>query len=57
VRLHRVTEGDRTFAEWWADFEVVGADRDTVIAQIGNNVFAAGFAAVGEKLAEKRRKK
>jgi uncharacterized membrane protein len=57
VRLHRVTEGDRTFAEWWADFEVVGADRDTVIAQIGNNVFAAGFAAVGEKLAEKRQKK
>jgi hypothetical protein len=25
-----------------------------VIAQIGNNVFAAGFAAVGKKLAGKR---
>ena len=24
VRLHRVTDGNRTFAEWWADFEVVG---------------------------------
>jgi uncharacterized membrane protein len=51
VRLHRITEGDRTFAEWWADFEVVGADRDTVIAQIANNVFAAGFKAVAAKLA------
>ena len=51
VRLHRVTTGNRTFAEWWADFEVVGADRDAVIAQIGNNVFAAGFQAVAAKLA------
>ena len=51
VRLHRITEGNRTFAEWWADFEVVGADRDALIAQIGNNVFAAGFRAVAAKLA------
>jgi hypothetical protein len=51
VRLHRVTDGDHTFGEWWADFEVVGADRDAVIAQIGNNVFAAGFNAVAAKLA------
>jgi hypothetical protein len=51
VRLHRVTHGDRTFAEWWADFEVVGADRDATVAQIGNNVFAAGFRAVAAKVA------
>jgi len=52
VRLHRVTEGNRTFAEWWADFEVVGADRDATIAEIGNNVFAVGFKAVASKLAK-----
>jgi uncharacterized membrane protein len=51
VRLYRVTRGDRTFAEWWADFEVVGADRDATVAQIGNNVFAAGFCAVAAKVA------
>ena len=51
VRLHKVTEGNRTFGEWWADFEVVGADRDAMITQIGNNVFAAGFRAVATKLA------
>jgi Polyketide cyclase / dehydrase and lipid transport len=50
VRLHRVTHGNRTFAEWWADFEVVGADREAMVAQIGNNVFAAGFRAVAAKL-------
>jgi len=49
--LHRITDGNRTFGEWWADFEVVGADRDAMIAQIGNNVFAAGFKAVAEKIA------
>ena len=54
VRLHRVTEGNRTFAEWWADFEVVGADRDAMIAQIGNNVFAVGFKGVAAKIAGKR---
>ena len=51
VRLHRVTQGDRTFAEWWADFEVVGADPNAMVAQIGNNVFAAGFRAVAAKVA------
>jgi len=51
VRLHRVTQGNRTFAEWWADFEVVAGDRDALIAMIGNNVFAAGFAGVAAKLA------
>jgi hypothetical protein len=51
VRLHRITEGNRTFGEWWADFEVVGADRNAMIAQIGNNVFAAGFKGVAAKLA------
>jgi hypothetical protein len=51
VRLHRVTDGNRTFAEWWADFEVVGVDRGAMITQIGNNVFAAGFRAVAAKLA------
>ena len=51
VRLRRVTVGNRTFAEWWADFEVVGADRGAMIAEIGNNVFAAGFRGVAAKLA------
>lgn len=55
VRLHRVTEGNRTFAEWWADFEVVNADRDAIIAQIGNDVFATGFKAVAAKLGAKAR--
>lgn len=55
VRLHRITEGNRTFCEWWADFEVVGVDRNAMIARIGNNVFAAGFKGVAAKLSATRR--
>jgi hypothetical protein len=50
VRLHRITQGNRTFAEWWADFEVVGADRGALIDRIGSSVFAVGFRAVESKL-------
>ena len=50
VRLHRVTEGNRTFCEWWADFEVVNADREAVMAGIANGVFAAGFKAVASRV-------
>jgi hypothetical protein len=55
VRLHRVTEGHRTFAEWWADFEVVGADRSAMVAHIGNNVFAVGLQSVAARLAKTAR--
>jgi hypothetical protein len=51
VRLSRVTAGSRTFAEWWADFEMTGdADRAHWIEQIGKNVFGAGFTGVAAKL-------
>lgn len=52
VRLSRVTEGDRTFAEWWADFEMVGdADRAHWVGHIGRNIFATAFATIATKLA------
>ena len=51
MRFTPVTMGGGTFAEWWADFEVVGVDRDAMVARIGNNVFAEGFRAVAAKLA------
>lgn len=51
VRLSRVTSGDRTYAEWWADFDMVGdADRAQWVHQVGQNVFGAGFRAVAAKL-------
>ena len=47
-------EGDGHRAEHRHHDSQTGADRDAVIAQIGNNVFAVGFKAVASKLAGKR---
>src|ERR1700687_5699767 len=41
VRLHRVTQGNRTFAEGGGGFEGRGAGRDTAGGQSGNTVFPA----------------
>ena len=45
-QLHRVTEGNRTFAEWWADFECRPEDLADLRQRVGRNTFAAGFEAL-----------
>ncbi|MFJ3464555.1 SRPBCC family protein [Achromobacter spanius] len=50
VSLHPITEGGGTLVQWWADFRVEGAELSDVAAAVGQNVFAAGLAALDEKL-------
>ncbi|KDC43587.1 SRPBCC family protein [Bordetella bronchiseptica] len=51
VDLCPVTEGGGTFAQWWADFDVVaGANRDEVARLVGEGVFAAGLQALDQYL-------
>ncbi len=51
VTLRPVTEGDTTLVQWWADFRVdAGADLQAVATAVGQGVFAAGLAALDEKL-------
>lgn len=50
VSLHPVTEGGGTLVQWWADFRVEGARLSDVAEAVGQNVFAAGLAALDEKL-------
>lgn len=47
VRLHPITNSNRTFCEWWADFDVIDGDRNALIEFIGQNVFQVGFQSVG----------
>ena len=48
MRFTPITKGNLTFAEWWAEFDVTqGPEADTV-ADIGDNVFVAGFAALNQ---------
>jgi hypothetical protein len=51
VRLTRVTVGNRTFGEWWADFDVTSGPEEVMVAQIGDGVFVGGFDAIEKKLA------
>ena len=49
-RLTRATVGDVTLAEWWADFDVTEGPEEDMVANIGDGVFVAGFAALNEQL-------
>lgn len=50
LRLTPVTDGDRTFAEWTAEFDCAEADAEDLVAGIGSNVFQAGFDALKRQM-------
>ena len=46
LRITPVTDGERTFAEWSADFECAPEVGDDLVNGIGTDVFQAGFDAL-----------
>ena len=46
LRLTPVTEGDRTFIEWSAEFSCDPADESDLVTGIGGDVFQIGFDAL-----------
>ena len=46
LRLAPITDGNRTFAEWTAEFECDHGREKELAAQIGHGVFQAGFDAL-----------
>jgi hypothetical protein len=44
--LRRVTDGDRTYAEWTASFDAAPEEADKIAAGMGANVFQGGFNAL-----------
>ena len=46
LRLTPVTDGERTFAEWSAEFECAVSEAEGLVSGIGQNVFQAGFDAL-----------
>lgn len=50
LRLTPVTDGDRTFAEWSAEFACDPAREAELVAMIGQSVFQAGFDALKRAL-------
>lgn len=51
LRLTPVTDGNRTFAEWTAEFDCAPEAAEELIGNIGQNVFQAGFNALKRQLA------
>ncbi|MDK3074636.1 SRPBCC family protein [Sedimentitalea sp. JM2-8] len=51
LRLTPITDGNRTFAEWTAEFDCDDSEAEGLVGGIGNDVFQAGFAALQRSLA------
>ncbi len=49
LKLTPITDGDRTFAEWSAEFECEPARQSALIEQIGQGVFQTGFEALNKR--------
>ena len=43
IRLTPITDGERTFAEWTAEFDCAVENEADLVDGIGNNVFQTGF--------------
>ncbi len=50
LRLTPVTDGNRTFVEWTAEFDCEEAEAEGLVNGIGTDVFQAGFAALQRNL-------
>ena len=46
LRLTPITDGERCFAEWSAEFECSPDDESDLVSGIGTNVFQGGFDAL-----------
>ena len=46
LRLTPVTDGDRTFAEWSAEFDCAPEREQDLVATVGGGVFQGGFDAL-----------
>ena len=46
LKLTPVTDGNRTFAEWWAEFDAPPGRERQLADQIGQGVFQGGFNAL-----------
>ncbi len=52
LQLRRVTDGDRTYAEWTASFDTAPEDAEKLAQGMGQNVFQGGFNALKEHFAK-----
>src|SRR5262249_47259315 len=54
IKLTPITDGDRCFAEWTAEFDCPPEKANDLAALIGNGVFQGGFDALKRQFAPRR---
>ncbi len=52
LKLTPITDGDRTFAEWSAEFDCPEEREAELVAQIGGGVFQGGFDALKSRFGQ-----
>lgn len=52
LKLTPITDGNRTFAEWSAEFDSPAEREDALVEEIGTGVFQAGFDALKERFGQ-----
>jgi hypothetical protein len=50
LKLTPVTDGDKTFAEWWAEFDCAPEREQELARSIGQGVFQEAFNSLKQKL-------
>jgi hypothetical protein len=50
-RCKPITEGNKTFVEWYAEFDVAPENEAEICERVGRNTFAAGIVALGKAVA------
>ena len=53
LRLFPVTDGDRSYAEWSAEFDCPSEREASLVAEIGRGVFLAGLKALQNRFAQR----
>ena len=53
LKLTPITDGDRTFAEWSAEFDCEPAKERELVEDIGQGVFQVGFDALKQRFARR----
>ncbi|PWW01436.1 polyketide cyclase/dehydrase/lipid transport protein [Hoeflea marina] len=53
LQLRRITDGDRTYAEWSSSFDAPAEKADEMAAGMGANVFQGGFNALHDHFTAK----
>ena len=53
LRLFPVTEGNRCFVEWWAEFDCPPEIEDELVETVGDGVFQTGFDALKKRYGQR----